>query len=50
MTIKNQQTEENAGHFLNMRHAGQGVKMLWDIMQSGMGAHPIFRVPFTCII
>ncbi len=28
MTMKNQQTDENAGHFLNMRHAGKGVKML----------------------
>ncbi len=37
MTIKNQQPDENAGQFLNMRRAGQGVKML-------CGGHPSFFV------
>ncbi len=35
MTIKNQQPDENAGQFLYMRRAGQGVKML-------CGGHPSF--------
>ncbi len=28
MTMKNQQTDEIAGHFLSMLHVGKGVKML----------------------
>ncbi len=44
MTIKNQQTDENVGHLLNMRRVGQGVKMLCGTMQSGMGGHPSFFV------
>ncbi len=41
----NQQTDENVGHFLNMRRAEQGVKMLCGTMQSGTGGHPILRPP-----
>ncbi len=40
--LKNQQTDENAGYFLNMRSAGQGVKMLCKNAktQSETGGHP----------
>lgn len=40
MTIKKQQTDENARHFLNMRYAGQEVKMLCSTTQSGTSDHP----------
>ncbi len=40
MTIKNQQTDENAGHFFNIRRVGQGVKMLCGKTQSGIGGYP----------
>ncbi len=39
--LKTKQSDENVGHFVNMRRAGQGVKMLYGTTtQSGTGGHP----------